>query len=491
MRADLVLTDIAARRAERDSSRARLHGEPQFRRFLPAIFVSIAVAIDALLVIDAFTLAYFLRAVPRDGATAAVASGSPFWLAAIVAALAITLLASRGLYDLEHPLPWPSQIYAVVSSVSVALVGAVVLSLFVDEPLARSWSAAGSAIAITALAIWHIAAARGYAALCRRIVPGRRAIVVGANVAGQESARELAAKGYQVVGYADNGSDLLDEIDRPLLGPIARLDELVQDYGVDELVIALPSDRRAQLSRVLTRGFGRRVRVKYAADFGELLPRRFNVRWIGARHYIDFAPVAPVSCAKRICDLGLAVLGLAALAPVFLAVALAIKLDSPGSTFYRQIRVGKDGRRFRMLKFRSMQQDADGLVVSLLERNEVTGPMFKIRRDPRITRVGRFLRRYSLDELPQLINVVLGDMSLVGPRPPTDSEIEKYEDWQLGRLRAIPGITGLWQVSGRSEVPFHDMVRLDLHYIRNWSFALDVEILLRTIPAVLTSKGAY
>ena len=231
--------------------------------------------------------------------------------------------------------------------------------------------------------------------------------------------------------------------------------------------------------------------MKYAADFGELLPRRFNVRRIGARHYIDFTPVAPVSCAKRICDLGLALLGLAALAPLFLGVAVAIKLDSPGPTFYRQVRVGKDGRRFRMLKFRSMQQDADGLVVSLLERNEVTGPMFKIRRDPRITRVGRFLRRYSLDELPQLINVVLGDMSLVGPRPPTDSEIEKYEDWQLGRLRAVPGITGLWQVSGRSEVPFHDMVRLDLHYIRNWSFALDVEILLRTIPAVLTSKGAY
>ena len=194
-------------------------------------------------------------------------------------------------------------------------------------------------------------------------------------------------------------------------------------------------------------------------------------------------PPLCASCANAI--------GLAALAPLFLGVAVAIKLDSPGPTFYRQVRVGKDGRRFRMLKFRSMQQDADGLVVSLLERNEVTGPMFKIRRDPRITRVGRFLRRYSLDELPQLINVVLGDMSLVGPRPPTDSEIEKYEDWQLGRLRAVPGITGLWQVSGRSEVPFHDMVRLDLHYIRNWSFALDVEILLRTIPAVLTSKGAY
>jgi exopolysaccharide biosynthesis polyprenyl glycosylphosphotransferase len=486
----MALTDVPVSAAEHAWPGAR-PAVPQFRRLLPAAFVGIAVAIDVLLVIDAFALAFFLRAVPRDAAASSAAGESPLWLAAIVAAFATTLLASRGLYDLEHPLPWPTQLYAIVSSVSMALVGAVVLSLFIDEPFAKSWSAAGSAIAITALVVWHVAAARGYAALSRTIFPGRRAIVVGANLAGQESARELTQKGYQVVGYADNGSDLLDETDRPLLGPIARLDELVQDFGVDELVIALPSDRRAQLTRVLTRGFGRRVRVKYAADFGELLPRRFNVRWIGARHYIDFAPVAPVSCVKRISDLVLATLGLVALAPIFLAVAVAIKLDSPGPMFYRQVRVGKDGRRFRMLKFRSMQQDADAMILGLLQRNEVTGPMFKIRRDPRVTRVGRFLRRYSLDELPQLINVARGDMSLVGPRPPTTGEIEKYEDWQLGRLRARPGITGLWQVSGRTEVPFHDMVRLDLHYIRNWSFALDVEILLRTIPAVLTTKGAY
>jgi len=491
VRADVALTDIPAAATEGPWLGARPFEEAHFPRLLPAVFVGIAVAVDALLVIDAFALAFFLRAAPRDAAASALVAESPFWLAVMVAAVAITLLASRGLYDLEHPLPWPSQLYAIVSSVSVALVGVVVLSLFVDEPPAKSWSAAGSAIAIAALAVWHVAAARGYTALSRRIFPGRRAIVVGANVAGRESARELTEKGYQVVGYADNGTDLLDDIDRPLLGPIARLDELVQAFGVDELVIALPPDRRAQLSRVLTRGFGRRVRVKYAADFGELLPRRFHVRLIGARQYIDFAPVAPVSCVKRISDLGLAVIGLAALAPLFLAIAIAIKIDSPGPTFYRQIRVGKDGRRFEMLKFRSMQRDADGLVLGLLERNEVTGPMFKIRRDPRVTRVGRFLRRHSLDELPQLINVALGEMSLVGPRPPTAAEIEKYEDWELGRLRARPGITGLWQVSGRSEVPFHDMVRLDLHYIRNWSFALDVEILLRTIPAVLTTKGAY
>jgi exopolysaccharide biosynthesis polyprenyl glycosylphosphotransferase len=490
MRAEVAMTDVPVAAPERAWSDADSRRQRQFR-LLPAVFVGLAVLIDGLLIIDALAIAYVLQVGPGTGAQTAGVSGSPFWLAVIVGGLAIALLASRGLYDLDHPLPWPSQLYAVVSSVSIALVGAVGVTAFLDAPVARAWSAAGSAIAIAALGVWHIAAARGYAALSRTIVPGPRAIVVGANVAGRESARELEQKGYQVVGYADNGSDLLDEVDRPLLGPIARLDELVQDFGVDELVIALPTDRRAQLSRVLTRGFGRRVRVKYAADFGDLLPRRFNVRWIGARHYIDFAPVAPVSCAKRIFDVALAGLGLVALAPVLVAIAIAIKLDSPGPAFYGQLRVGKDGRPFRMRKFRSMRQDADGLMAGLLEKNEVTGPMFKIRRDPRITRVGRFLRRYSLDELPQLFNVVLGDMSLVGPRPPTATEVAKYEDWEVGRLRAVPGITGLWQVSGRSEVPFHDMVRLDLHYIRNWSFGLDVEILLRTIPAVLTTKGAY
>jgi lipopolysaccharide/colanic/teichoic acid biosynthesis glycosyltransferase len=159
--------------------------------------------------------------------------------------------------------------------------------------------------------------------------------------------------------------------------------------------------------------------------------------------------------------------------------------------FYGQVRVGKDGRPFRMLKFRSMRRDADGLLAELQQLNEVTGPMFKIRRDPRITRVGGFLRRYSLDELPQLINVVRGEMSLVGPRPPLPGEVERYEDWQLARLRALPGITGLWQVSGRTEVAFDEMVRLDLQYMRNWSLALDVEILVRTIPAVLSTRGAY
>jgi exopolysaccharide biosynthesis polyprenyl glycosylphosphotransferase len=231
--------------------------------------------------------------------------------------------------------------------------------------------------------------------------------------------------------------------------------------------------------------------MKFVTGIGEFLPERLEVQRIGGRSYIGFTPVAEVSWLKRVTDIVLVGMGLIVLAPILALIALAVKLDSRGPVFYGQLRLGKDGRQFKMLKFRSMNVDADKRLSELKQQNEATGPLFKMRRDPRVTRVGRFIRRWSLDELPQLINVFRGEMSLVGPRPPMPSEVAEYEDWQLGRLRAVPGVTGLWQVSGRSEVPFHDMVRLDLHYIRNWSLALDVEILLRTIPAVLTSRGAY
>src|SRR5207302_5844178 len=168
---------------------------------------------------------------------------------------------------------------------------------------------------------------------------------------------------------------------------------------------------------------------------------------VGGRSYIGFAPVAPVSWLKRASDLVLTSLALLMLSPVLLAVAIAIKMDSSGSVFYRQQRVGRDGHPFWMFKFRSMCLDADARLVELRMRNEASGPLFKMRKDPRVTPVGGFIRRWSLDELPQLFNVLRGEMSLVGPRPPIPSEVAEYEDWQHGRLRAVPGLTGLWQVS--------------------------------------------
>ena len=187
-----------------------------------------------------------------------------------------------------------------------------------------------------------------------------------------------------------------------------------------------------------------------------------------------------------------AALGLVLLALPMLALAALILIDSRGSVLCRQVRVGRRGALFTMYKFRSMADGAEDLQEELASiTGQEKSPLFKLRQDPRVTRVGSFLRRSSLDELPQLINVLRGEMSLVGPRPPFPREVERYETWQLARLEAVPGMTGLWQVSGRSELPFEDMVRLDLEYIDHWSLGLDCKILLRTVPAVFGGHGAF
>jgi exopolysaccharide biosynthesis polyprenyl glycosylphosphotransferase len=194
---------------------------------------------------------------------------------------------------------------------------------------------------------------------------------------------------------------------------------------------------------------------------------------------------------KRAVDIVIATLALFFLLPVFGLIALAIKVDSAGPAFFLQKRVGQGGRLFPCLKFRSMYVDAERRRRELLDANEADGPLFKIRDDPRRTRVGRLLRRLSIDELPQLVNVLRGEMSLIGPRPPLPAEVEEYQDWHMQRLAVRPGITGLWQIAGRSELPFDEMVLMDVYYIENWSLGMDFNILMRTVPAVLTGRGAY
>jgi exopolysaccharide biosynthesis polyprenyl glycosylphosphotransferase len=177
-------------------------------------------------------------------------------------------------------------------------------------------------------------------------------------------------------------------------------------------------------------------------------------------------------------------------APVMIAVAIIIKATSRGPVFFQQVRSGRNGRRFTMLKFRSMVLDAEQRQAQLMHLNEMSGPVFKIRNDPRVTKIGGFIRKTSIDELPQLLNILWGDMSLVGPRPPLPSEVEQYKPWQRRRLSVKPGLTGLWQVSGRNNVDFDEWMALDLRYIDNWSLWLDTKILLRTLPAVLFRAGA-
>lgn len=194
---------------------------------------------------------------------------------------------------------------------------------------------------------------------------------------------------------------------------------------------------------------------------------------------------------KRAMDIAIALAALVVCAPLFALVAMAIKLDSPGAVFHSQERIGRDGVPFRLFKLRSMTTGAEAVRAELAADTDISGPVFKMRNDPRVTRIGKFLRKYSIDELPQLVNVLAGQMSIVGPRPPLPEEVETYEPWHMRRLRVKPGLTCIWQVSGRSHVSFDRWVRMDIEYIENQSVWLDLKLLLLTIPAVFSGRGAY
>ena len=236
------------------------------------------------------------------------------------------------------------------------------------------------------------------------------------------------------------------------------------------------------------------VRVRVAPSTMEILMDR--VEFVPGQTVPLFELKPPVFegvdfVLKRSFDIAVAGLVVLALTPVMLMVALAIKLSSRGPVIYRSMRPGIGGLPFACLKFRTMYSDADSRQTDLEERNEKAGAIFKIRNDPRVTAVGRFLRRWSIDELPQLFNVLRGEMSLVGPRPLPQRDYDRLEDWHRKRYLVLPGITGLWQVSGRSELDFDDLVRLDFLYLERWSVFLDMTILLKTIPAVVRARGAW
>ena len=477
---------LAAPVKELDASRTT----PGRRRLVTAGSLVALFGVDVVVVAGAFILAYVVRFVVSDAVATALPLSQYVRTGLAVGIAAATLLALQGLGDFDRRRSWPTRLRVVTSAISTGTILAVVFSFDHDQRLSRAWLAIGWSLAITLLGVWRSVAPSLYLLVRRRLTWRPRLVIVGANVIGQELGRELEST-FEILGYVDNGTDLPEPLDRPLLGPIAELESVVRASDIDEIVIALQPQRREQIDRVVARGFGRQVDVKLLTEFDASLPARVEFGRLGSRPYIGFAPVARVTWVKRAADLTLATAALVVASPLFLAVAMAIKIESRGPVFYRQRRLGKDSVPFEIIKFRSMGEDAEHQVAVLSERNEATGPLFKMRRDPRVTRVGRLLRRCSLDELPQLLNVLRGEMSLVGPRPPLPSEVAKYEDWQLARLRALPGMTGLWQVSGRSEVPFNDMVRLDLHYVRNWSLGLDLEIIMRTIPAVLANRGAY
>jgi exopolysaccharide biosynthesis polyprenyl glycosylphosphotransferase len=343
----------------------------------------------------------------------------------------------------------------------------------------------------------------------------RNLLIVGTGVQARRVYLEIIKQpelGVKVAGFVrlnqeeaqvQNGEAVASEYQSVVYDLAARevantetFEETLKKYAIDEVLFTNVVASFATVHELAQIAVEEGVRVTFAADLFSLEIFKSEVSYVGAVPLVHYEPspggadsVALV--VKRGMDLAISSTLLVLLSPLLLLVAVLIKLDSPGPVFFRQRRVGLNGRVFVLLKFRSMVEGAEKMLADLKAKNEMKGPVFKIRDDPRVTRIGRFIRRLSIDELPQLINVLRGDMSLVGPRPPLPKEVSMYMRKQRRRLSMRPGLTCIWQVSGRNEIPdFEQWAKLDLQYIDNWSLWTDFRLLVRTIPAVLSGSGA-
>ena len=465
---------------------------------LPA---TVLVVIDAVLINAGFALSWWARYDLQIGPD--VAADNYATLDAyqfIQVALMVVLLIVfklQGLYEDRLRMSWVDQAGIVIGGTTVG-VAIMIVAVFYYRPYAFSrliflyaWL---GIIVLLALARFLEQILRAY--LRKRGIGLVRLLVVGAGPLGRMIMRNIVAQpdlGYDVVGFVD--SEREEDIARfKALGGLDELPHVLRHQAVQEAIIALPSASHKRIAEVMMQCQKQRVHFRLVPDFYELSLSQVDISEINGIPLIGVRDVSIQGwnlLVKRFIDVGVSITVLVLLSPLIALISLAIKLGSPGPILFAQTRMGRGGRPFTCYKFRSMRQGADDEIEQLSELNEADGPIFKMRKDPRLTRMGKVMRRLSLDELPQIYNVLLGDMSLVGPRPPIPYEVEQYEDWHRRRLEASPGLTGLWQVSGRSELSFDEMVLLDVWYIENWSLGLDVKILFRTIPAVLLAKGAY
>jgi len=324
----------------------------------------------------------------------------------------------------------------------------------------------------------------------------RRYAIVGTGRAAEEIAATFAQHrqwGYQLAGYILADERHTAPPGGTLLGTVANIGQILDDNIFDEIVFALPREQLAVLEPAMKKCEEQGVTALVSVEPLQLGTGPLSLLELSGHSMLVYNRTPSDVLAlgvKRAFDLLVSAAALLILSPVFLAIAVAIKLESKGPVFFRQTRVGLNGRQFSMVKFRSMYPDAEKRLAALRAQNEMSGPVFKMKNDPRITKVGKFIRKTSLDELPQFWNVLTGTMSIVGPRPPLPAEVRQYERWQRRRLSVRPGITCTWQVSGRNGISFEQWMELDLEYIDNWSLKGDLRIFFKTIPAVLSARGA-
>jgi exopolysaccharide biosynthesis polyprenyl glycosylphosphotransferase len=409
----------------------------------------------------------------------------------------LALFANAGLYDPRRLVTAADEFKLIVQAVATGTVAATFTAFVLKVPAQRSWVLAawvGCTFAVLTTRFVYrlmLRTMRKSGTLVSRL------LIIGAGREGRDLYRAVTRArnlGLQVVGFLDDTRPAgppapgLPEV----LGPTSSVRDAVTAHEASAVLVAGGSVATETAERVYRDLQQLPVDIHLSTGVLGVAASRMAVQRFDDIPVLGLRPaeLTPWQRAlKRAFDLIVASLLLLVLSPILLACALAVRLTSPGPVLFRQARVGRDGTVFSMHKFRSMIIDAEARLAALQAQKDTDGPIFKLHRDPRVTPVGRILRAFSLDELPQLLDVLRGDMSLVGPRPLPTYEVDLTDPWARNRLRVRPGLTGLWQVSGRHRLPFDDLVRYDLFYVENWSLSMDLFILLRTIPAVLLRSG--
>jgi exopolysaccharide biosynthesis polyprenyl glycosylphosphotransferase len=465
------------------------------------VLTVVLIVADALTIGLAFYTSWAIRYIAEIGPEIEETNYVPF---AVFAPLLLGLIpatwltfAVSGLYRQRRGTEWFDDIAAIFRNTSLTT-----MALFAGVSLTR-YPATSRLTFILAWLLGFLLIVAGRALvqlvatlLHRRGIGVERVLVVGGNNLGRIIMQSLAARahlGYQVVGFVDD--DRASDFGRfRHLGGLDDVERIADGERIGHVIVALPSASHAAILRIVDHCRRGRVSFRLVPDLYEMSLNRVDVDTVSGIPLIGLKDVSIVgwnAVTKRAIDVIVSGLALLVLSPILAVVALLIKLESTGPVLYRHTRIGKNRQPFTMFKFRSMRQNADRERTALLTELDGDKRLFKDRQDPRRTRVGTFIRRWSIDELPQFWNVLIGDMSVVGPRPQIPPEVASYEEWHYKRLAVSPGLTGLWQVSGRSELTFDEMVIYDIYYIENWTLGLDFRILLRTLPAVLQGRGAF
>jgi exopolysaccharide biosynthesis polyprenyl glycosylphosphotransferase len=468
-------------------------------------------ALDATTAFLGFVLAYWIRYGLQLGRAVQETNYLPFlsflWIGLALVAILLVVLEARGVYGLPRGTSWLETATRIAGGAMLSVAILIVLLFGTQTYYSRLLYAYAWFTTILTVSMGRALLGWLLRWLWRQGIWAERVLVVGAGPMGQQVMRIIRQQpqlGYFLVGYLADVPAPEGSVDRPPpaapeesprhLGRPEDLPLLLEACPIDEVIIALPSDAHHTTLEVANQCQAEGIAFRIAPDLYEMSFDRVDIAQLGEMPLLGLKEVAIRGwnlVLKRALDIVLSLVTLVVGAPLWILVAVAIRLDSPGPVLFAQKRVGRRGRPFTVFKFRTMHQYAEQEKGRLAALNEASGPLFKIRDDPRRTRVGRLLRRTSLDELPQVFNILLGEMSWVGPRPGTPGEVARYLPWQRKRLEVLPGLTGIWQTSGRSELSFEDMVRLDIYYIENWNLWLDIVLLLRTIPAVFSGKGAY